>query len=102
MSIPRLPSGISWLQVGIAAAITVAGLVAANHALQRMRLIHGLEDYAVKHPERADIANTIASCNRRLIVDVEGCSAQLLARFGPEVLDQMGQMAAEGAFGQAN
>lgn len=98
----RLPDGWTWPQLGCLVGTLVAGVYVAGEVKERRETIASLESYAAAKPERAEIARMLADCNRRPIVDYQACSAQLLAKFGPGVLDTMALMAAEGAFGDPN
>lgn len=95
----RLPNGVTWLHVGAFALAIGAGFYVDREVTERRRLLASLVAYAKSHPQDADMASMLASCHRRIIVDVAGCSKQLVSVYGPSTLERLGRMQADGAFG---
>ncbi len=97
---PRLPAGVTWPMVAAVIAVIFGGMWVSKQVSERQRLLGNLETHAMAHPEDAAIAQVIIECNKRLVVDVEGCGERLVQQFGENVLVQLGKMQMEGAFGR--
>jgi hypothetical protein len=82
------------------AAVVFGGMWTAKHWSERQRLLANLAAHAHAHPEDAAVTQVVIGCARRFIPNDEKCGEELLAKFGPEVLDTLFKMQVEGAFGR--
>lgn len=96
----RLPPGLTWPMVIVSLVVIAGGFWAGDKVSERRRLLTNLENHAKTYPGDADVVAVLVSCNKRIVVDVEGCSAQLLMRFGEDVIPRMARMQEQGAFGR--
>ena len=96
---PRLPQGVTWPMVAALIAVIFGGLWASKQWSERQRLLGNLATHVKAHPEDAAVTQVVIGCAKRILPDDEKCSEELLAKFGPEVLNTLGKMQEEGAFG---
>lgn len=97
---PRLPEGVTWPVVGVMLVAVVAGLWISGKFTERRRVLALLESHAQQHPEDGNIVKVLSGCQRHLMVDVNACGKELVSSFGPEVMNRLAKMQAEGAFGR--
>lgn len=95
----RLPEGLTWGKLALVGLAVVGGLWASEKLTERRRLLKNLEAHARAHPEDADVAKVLISCNKRLVVSVDVCSQELIKKFGYDALAKVGKMQMQGAFG---
>lgn len=95
----RLPEGLSWPKLALIGFAIAGGLWASEKFNERRRLLKSLEAHAQAHPEDAEVAKVLISCNKRLVVSVDACSQELIKRFGYDALAKVGKMQMQGAFG---
>lgn len=89
-------------KVFVVGAIVIGAQAAYSY---RARLLSNevLENYAAHHPQHAQLAYDIVSCNSKLVVDIDACGAHLIERYGSDALmSTLSDMAAAGAFGDLN
>lgn len=95
----RLPQGVTWPMLVAFVVVIVGGMWTSKQWSERQRLLSNLAAYAKAHPAHAAVTQVVISCARRIIPDHEKCGEELLSKFGPEVLNTLGQMQQAGAFG---
>lgn len=95
----RLPEGLSWTKLALVGLAIAGGLWTSERVTERRRLLKNLEAHGRAHPEDAEVAKVLISCNKRLFVSVDVCSQELIKRFGYDALAKVGKMQMQGAFG---
>ena len=96
---PRLPDGVTWVMVFSVVTVLLGGMWFGKELADRRRLIATLELHGRTHPGDRPVVDVLVECNKLFIVNNQSCAAQLVKKFGPEVLGTLGRMGEQGAFG---